>query len=618
MMRHDRQAWLWQVCAITLGAFLVIGRGASLSAASTTPYLGTPAAIPGQINAENFDNGGEGVAYHDTTAGNSGGQYRNTDVDIEQSSEGAYDVGWIAAGEWLNYTVNVAPAGSYVVQLRVASPEGATMHVGFNSASSVWKTLSIPATGGWQNWTTVSLTVTLGAGVQQMTLLFDTGAMNFEYARVTSASAAGVLSPFTGTPAGIPGTIEAENFDNGGEGVAYHDTTPGNAGGQYRSTDVDIEQSSEGGYDVGWIVAGEWLNYTVAVQNAGVYTVQLRVASPSGASMHVGFNAASNVWVPVSIPATGGWQNWTTVSLTVTLGAGVQQMTLLADTTGFNLNYVTVAAVSGSGGSGSGSGNLVSNPSAPHTHTVLPVIEWNIEINDNSEAHARLAMDMLAGSGPRPQVVVIEEAYQQYFNVYIDELQQQTGQQWYGAFATHCAVGNWNGSGCSTAWYQGVGIFSTYPIVNSSSTLFPYADCWTSARAGLRAAINVNGTTVQVFATHLQTGGCTNDMQSRDNSMGDLKAWAGQFSTPQLAAGDFNADPDQIDTTSGMSPNFVDSWFVVGTGSRFTAFAPTPTMKIDYWFSDASGAIQPVASAVLNAPQTVSDHYPIQATFVVP
>ena len=41
-------------------------------------------------------------------------------------------------------------------------------------------------------------------------------------------------------------------------------------------------------------------------------------------------------------------------------------------------------------------------------------------------------------------------------------------------------------------------------------------------------------------------------------------------------------------------------------------------MKIDYWFSDASGGIQPISSAVLNAPQSVSDHYPIQATFLIP
>jgi endonuclease/exonuclease/phosphatase family metal-dependent hydrolase len=607
-MRHDLQAWQWQVCAVALGALLSIGRDASLSAASTTPYLGTPIAIPGQIDAENFDSGGEGVAYHDNSPGNSGGQYRGGDVDIEASSEGGYDVGWTSAGEWLNYTTNVAAAGSYVVQLRVASPGGAAMHVGFNNASNVWKTVSIPATGGWQNWTTVSLTVTLGAGLQQMTLLFDTGAMNFQYALVTSSgSPTGASGPFSGSPAPVPGTIEAENFDNGGEGVAYHDTTGANEGGQYRSTGVDIESSSEGGYDVGWTAAGEWLNYTVAVANAGSYTVQLRVASPGGGAMHVGFNAASNVWVPVSIPATGGWQNWTTVSVTVPLGAGVQQMTLRPDTGGFNLNYVTVAAVPG----------VVLPPAVSPPGTVLQVVDWNIEINDGSETHARVAMDMLAGSGPRPQVVVIEEAYQQYFNVYIDELQRQTGQQWYGAFATHCAAGDWNGSWCTTNWYQGIGIFSTYPIIDSSSTFFPYADCWTSARAGLRAAINVAGTPVQIFAMHLQTGSCASAAQARYNSMRDFKNWAGQFSKPQLVAGDFNADPDQIDTSSGMAPNFADSWPAVGTGSRFTAFGPNPSMKIDYWFSDASGGIQPISSAVLNAPQSVSDHFPIQATFLI-
>src|SRR5262245_56268462 len=111
-MRHDQHAWLWQVCAIAVAAFLIIGRAAPLSAA-TTPYLGSPVAIPGQINAANFDNGGDGVAYHDNSPGNSGGQYRSGDVDIEASSEGGYDVGWTSAGEWLNYTVNVGWAGNY-------------------------------------------------------------------------------------------------------------------------------------------------------------------------------------------------------------------------------------------------------------------------------------------------------------------------------------------------------------------------------------------------------------------------------------------------------------------------------------------------------------------------
>jgi hypothetical protein len=310
---------------------------------SLTPYLGTPIVVPGTIAAERFDNGGEAIAYHDTTAGNTGGQVRTTDVDIETASEGGYDVGWIAAGEWLNYTVTVPAAGNYAVQLRVASPGGASFHVGFNLASHVWQTVTVPATGGWQNWTTVTVPVTLGAGIQQMTLLFDTGGMNFRQAVVSTGAVMSTLGPYDGVPVMLPGTIAAERFDNGGEGIAYHDTTAGNTGGQVRATDVDIETASESGYDVGWIAAGEWLNYTVNVPAAGTYIVQLRVASPSGASFHLGFNTASNVWQTVTVPATGGWQNWTTVTVPVTLGVGIQQMTLRFDTGGMNFRLATVS-----------------------------------------------------------------------------------------------------------------------------------------------------------------------------------------------------------------------------------------------------------------------------------
>src|SRR5262249_26454608 len=62
------------------------GSTATVSATSTsttaTPYSGTPVSIPGTIQAANFDNGSDGVAYHDTTAGNSGSAYRNTNVDL--------------------------------------------------------------------------------------------------------------------------------------------------------------------------------------------------------------------------------------------------------------------------------------------------------------------------------------------------------------------------------------------------------------------------------------------------------------------------------------------------------------------------------------------------------
>ena len=85
----------------------------------------------------------------------------------------------------------------------------------------------MPATGGWQAWTTVSFTATLGAGVQQMTLYADTAGYNIDSVTINSAGGGGVvsapapsgLSPYWGSPASVPGTIQAEDFDNGGNFV---------------------------------------------------------------------------------------------------------------------------------------------------------------------------------------------------------------------------------------------------------------------------------------------------------------------------------------------------------------------------------------------------------------
>src|SRR5215468_12302383 len=365
-------------------------------ALAQTPFGGgTPVALPGIVQAANFDEGGEGVAYHDTTSGNAGGAYRATDVDIAASSEGGYLIGWIDPGEWVNYTVSVPVAGNYIVTLRVATPaSGVSLHVGFNGPSyGTWPAVAIPLTGDWQAWTNVTVPVTLGAGVQQLTLYFDTGWLNIstiavDYANSTASSGwTEGLTPFTGTAVSLPGVVFAANFDNGGEGVAYHDTTWGNSGGAYRSTDVDIEPASDGGVDVGWIDAGEWLNYTVNVASAGTYTVTLRVASMSVASMHVGFNNASNVSQVVSIPNTGGWQNWTTVSFTTTLGAGQQQMTLRFDTAGLNIELVYVAAASSVV-----TGNSAPPPPPPPPLSPAPATGGNV-ITVNAGGDLQAAID---------------------------------------------------------------------------------------------------------------------------------------------------------------------------------------------------------------------------------
>ena len=179
------------------------------TAAAATPFYGTPIAIPGMIHAPDFDSGGEGFAYHDATPGNAGGAYRSTDVDLAASTDGGNCVGWIDAGEWLNYTVNVAAAGNYIVQLRVASPAGGgLLHLGFNGRNPVWTALSVPATGDWQIWTTVSVPVALGAGQQVMTLVFDTGGFN-----LTSINLAGTSTvPSAGAPPTTPSTDIADGI----------------------------------------------------------------------------------------------------------------------------------------------------------------------------------------------------------------------------------------------------------------------------------------------------------------------------------------------------------------------------------------------------------------------
>ncbi|PYQ90836.1 MAG: hypothetical protein DMG02_08715 [Acidobacteria bacterium] len=310
--------------------------------APSFPYTGSPFAVPGTIEAENFDNGGEGVAYHDATAANAGGAYRQTDVDIEPATEGAYDVGWIAAGEWLNYSVTVAASGNYTLSARVASTgPGGTFHVEF-AGKDVTGALIIPDTAGWQNWTTLSTTVALTAGPQVMRVVFDKPGLNavgnLNWVRLAPLTSA----PFTGTAAPVPGTLHAENFDNGGEGLAYHDLTAGNYGGQYRTSDVDIEACSLGGYDVGWMDSGEWLAYTVNVATAGAYTLQFQVASAvGGGQLHASFGSTNTA--VILVPNTGGWQTWTTVSTAANLVAGQQVMKLVIDIGGLNVAGMTFA-----------------------------------------------------------------------------------------------------------------------------------------------------------------------------------------------------------------------------------------------------------------------------------
>ncbi|RPI00456.1 MAG: carbohydrate-binding protein [Calditrichaeota bacterium] len=160
------------------------------------PYGGAAWAVPGKMEAENYDTGGEGVAYHDSDSANSGGAYRSDGVDIESTTDtgGGYNVGWIITGEWLEYTVNVATAGTYNVEVRVAAPStGGTLHIEFGSVNKTG-TMTVPQTGGWQTWTTVTKTgVSLAAGQQVMRVAMDAGNFNLNWVNIATAAPTNLL-----------------------------------------------------------------------------------------------------------------------------------------------------------------------------------------------------------------------------------------------------------------------------------------------------------------------------------------------------------------------------------------------------------------------------------------
>jgi PKD repeat protein len=146
------------------------------------PYNG-PHTIPGTLQAEDYDLGSEGVAYHDTTPGNEGGVYRHDDVDIEQlDTDGSPNVGWIRSGEWLTYTVNVASAGTYTANFRVASSHaGSSIQVSVDDGTTPVATVSVPNTGDWPVFQTVSVPVTLPAGQHRLKLSFPTDYVNINW-----------------------------------------------------------------------------------------------------------------------------------------------------------------------------------------------------------------------------------------------------------------------------------------------------------------------------------------------------------------------------------------------------------------------------------------------------
>ncbi len=377
MLRRGRRGCAALAVAVLAALTLVNGAQHPAYGATEGPYGGTAAAVPGTVQAANYDTGGQGVAYNVASANGSANSYRSDGVDLESTADtagtsaagGAYDIGWTTPGQWFNYTVNVATAGTYTVAFRVSSPYGITdaLHIANSSGASLTGAVAVPNTGGYETWTTVDASITLPAGQQTLTVNQDSNGWNFHYMTFTLNSGGGGGGssgdqPFGGTPAAVPGTVQVANYDTGGSGVAYKVAATNGTANSYRSDGVDLESTADtadtsaagGAYDMGWTTPGQWFNYTVEVATAGVYTVTFRVASPYGVTdaLHIANSSGANLTGAVAVPNTGGYQTWATVTASITLPAGQQTLTVDQDSNGWNFHYLAFTQGSGGGGGG--------------------------------------------------------------------------------------------------------------------------------------------------------------------------------------------------------------------------------------------------------------------------
>jgi len=197
-----------------------------------------------------------------------------------------------------------------------------------------------------------------------------------------------VQGPFTGTATRVAGTtiIQAEDFDKGGQGLAYHETDARNTGGSaYRADGVDVQLAGTL-RSLTATRAGEWVEYTVNVTAAGAYTLVAKVASlGAGGRFHIEVDGQNKTGSLV-VPDTKGASRFTAVSgSAVALSAGVHVIRLSMDSVGagsqtgaFDALVLTQKSATSTGGAAPAPGakpGVVTNPLAPAAQNGFAVIK---------------------------------------------------------------------------------------------------------------------------------------------------------------------------------------------------------------------------------------------------
>ena len=184
--------------------FFVISNCMALSPESKSkPWNGTRQVIPGKIVAAFFDEGGEGIAFHNPATKNNGsegiglarnGRYEigisTTKPNLDKYIDGTpmpydkYYIGWTVPGEWINYSVDVKNSGTYQINMLAASAkDDAAISLSVDGKDQTGE-IVLESTGHVHTWKMYSDIgeLKLEKGAQILTLKIEKqGLLNIQY-----------------------------------------------------------------------------------------------------------------------------------------------------------------------------------------------------------------------------------------------------------------------------------------------------------------------------------------------------------------------------------------------------------------------------------------------------
>ena len=143
----------------------------------------------------------------------------------------------------------------------------------------------------------------------------------------------------------IPGKIEAEDYDKGGNGRGFYDTDISNESSLYRADNAGLDTA--GGATVyGWVTEGDWLRYTVEIPGSEKMTVSARVAS-AGDNANFSLLLDEKEIANFNVPNTGDWKTFKEVTDTLDgISEGKHVLKLKVGKPYFNVDWIEFSPVS--------------------------------------------------------------------------------------------------------------------------------------------------------------------------------------------------------------------------------------------------------------------------------